>query len=94
MMISIDEIKKIININAMEESSISDLYSEIATVAEIGIEESKSIVRHVLAQMIDDTTVGIYQYSNDTDSTSGLVEVSLDEALANAVNSYVFSTST
>jgi hypothetical protein len=78
----------------MEESSISDLYSEIATVAEIAIEKSQSIVRHVLAKMIDDTTVGIYQYSNDTDRTSGLVEVSLDEALADAVNSYVFSTST
>ncbi|MGX9935628.1 hypothetical protein ACVFVO_09595 [Advenella kashmirensis] len=78
----------------MEESWIKDLFSEIATVTKIGTEELQFIARHVLAQMIDDATVGIYQYSNDTDSTSSLLEVSLDETLADAVNSYVFSTST
>ncbi|MHC8944412.1 hypothetical protein ACYX78_07115 [Advenella incenata] len=92
-MIYVDEIRKIININAMEESPLSEIYSEISTIAKIDIEESRLIFRHVLTQMIEDNLVGIYQYSNETTSTPSFVEISLDEALNDAMNSYLYSKS-
>lgn len=92
-MIYVDEIRKIININAMEESPLSEIYSEISTIAKIDIEESRLIFRHILTQMIEDNLVGIYQYSNETTSTPSFVEISLDEALNDAMNSYLYSKS-
>ena len=78
MMITVEEIKKILNINAMEESSVNDLYSEISVAAEIDIEAARSMVHQCLAQMVEDDLVGIYQYSNGNDSTSNFVEVSIE----------------
>jgi len=77
----------------MEESPISEIYSEISTIAKIDIEESRLIFRHVLTQMIEDNLVGIYQYSNETTSTPSFVEISLDEALNDAMNSHLYSKS-